>query len=344
MSDLSPKERLLRVLQKKNVDRSPVICTGGMMNAAVVEIMDQTQHTLPAAHLNEDLMAGLAFDVQKRTGFENIGFPFCLTTEAEVLGSDIDFGNLACEPKIAREGFPSVRRVVYRDIGALTRAGRIETVVRSGSLLARRGPDLPVIANLTGPISTAASIVDPMTFLKELRKDPENTHRLLDYVSNFLTAYARLLVESGVTLIAIGDPTATGEILGPKMFEEYAVPYLNKITDAIHAAGRPVIVHICGDIKSVKHLVPGIRSDALSTDALVNLKTLKKEYPELTVMGNLSTYLLQSGNTETVAQQTRRLVCDGIDIIAPACGLSTSSPLANIRAMTATVKESRHHG
>ncbi len=341
MSDWSPKDRLLRVLQKKKIDRPPVICTGGMMNAAVVGVMEQTSHTLPAAHHDERLMAGLAADVRRSTGFENLGFPFCLTVEAEVLGSEIDFGSIACEPKIAREGFSSVSRVAYRDIDGLKKSGRISAIVQAGGRLARKEPDVPVIANITGPISTAASMVDPMTFLKELRKDQENAHRVIDYVSDFLIAYARFLIEGGATVIAIGDPTATGEILGPKMFEAYAVPYLNKVVDAIHEADRPVIVHICGDIRSVKHLVPQIRSDALSTDALVNLRMLKEEYPELTTMGNLSTYLLQSGDLDAVASQTTRLLRDGIDIIAPACGLSTSSPLENIRAMTCAVKESR---
>jgi len=307
----------------------------------VVGVMERTGHTLPAAHHDEHLMAELALAVRLNTGFENLGLPFCLTVEAEVLGSEIDFGTLTCEPKIAREVFPSVRQVEYRDVGQLEKSGRIRTVVQAGYRLARKEPDVPVIANLTGPISTAASIVDPMTFLKELRKDPRNAHRVLDYVSDFLVAYARLLIEGGVTLIAIGDPTATGEILGPKMFAEYAVPYLNRVADAVHEAGRPVIVHICGDIKAVRHLVPQLRSDALSTDALVNLRTLKESFPVLTTMGNLSTYLLQSGSVDAVAAQTERLLRDGIDIISPACGLSTSSPLANIRAMTGVVKESR---
>ncbi|MDA8126247.1 MAG: methylcobamide--CoM methyltransferase [Deltaproteobacteria bacterium] len=344
MSDLSPKERLWRVLEKKTVDRPPVLCTGGMMNAAVVGVLERTGPLLPAAHHDEGRMADLALAVRQDTGFENLGIPFCLTVEAEVLGSEIDFGTLACEPKIAREVFPSVRQVRFRDIGVLEKSGRIATVVQAGYRLSRQEPDWPVIANLTGPISTAASIVDPMTFLKELRKDPENAHRVLDYVSDFLIAYARLLIEGGATVIAIGDPTATGEILGPKVFAEYAVPYLNKIVAAVHDAGRPAIVHICGDIKAVRHLAAQLRSDALSTDALVNLRALKEEYPALTTMGNLSTYLLQSGSPASVAAQTLRLVRDGIDIISPACGLSTSSSLAAIQAMTATVKESRRDG
>jgi MtaA/CmuA family methyltransferase len=340
MNDFSPKERLLRVLQHKKVDRPPVICTGGMMNAAIVDVMNQTGHTLPAAHHDERLMAELAEDVWQNTGFENLGLPFCMTVEAEVLGSEIDFGSLACEPKIAREVFPSVSKVEFRELAYLKNSGRLNTVAQAGYILSKKRPDVPVIGSLTGPISTTASIVDPITFLKELRKDRENAHRVIDYVSNFLIMYAKLLVENGATAIAIGDPTATGEILGPRMFEEYAVKYLNQIISEIHRLGVPVILHICGEMRAVKHLIPKLQSDTLSTDALVNLRLLKEEFPGLVTMGNLSTVLLQFGTADKVVIQAEKLLQDGIDIISPACGLSTSSSLTNITAMTNTVKES----
>jgi [methyl-Co(III) methanol-specific corrinoid protein]:coenzyme M methyltransferase len=147
------------------------------------------------------------------------------------------------------------------------------------------------------------------------------------------------MVENGAALISIADPTATGEILGPRLFEEYALPYLNRIVKAVHDAGKPVIVHICGDVKSVKKHLFNLRSDALSVDAMVNLELLKEENNSLTTMGNLSTYLLESGNPEKIHHAARTLLDRNIDIIAPACGLSTSSPLANIQAFTAAVKE-----
>jgi len=339
MGSLSPKERILRVLKKDKTDRPPVVCPGGMMNAAIVDVMNKTGHTLPEAHHSDRLMAQLSYDVYEHTGFENFGIPFCMTVEAEVLGSEINFGSLECEPKIEKEAFASVSEIKFKDIAQMLKEGRIESIVQAGYHLSEKYPDVPVIGNLTGPISTTASIVDPMSFLKDLRKDKENAHRAIDYVTNFLIEYAKLMIDNGVDLISIGDPTATGEILGPKMFEEYAVRYLNKLIDGIHSLNTPVIVHICGNMNTVKNLIPQIKSDAISTDAVVNLKLLKKEFPFLTTMGNLSTYLLQFGTPEKVHDQTIRLLNDGIDIISPACGLSTSSSLENIQALTNTVKE-----
>ena len=165
-------------------------------------------------------------------------------------------------------------------------------------------------------------------------------HEVLAYVSDHLCRYAQLMRDNGIEFFSIADPTATGEILGPKFFAEFAVPYLNRVVDAIHAAGGKVIVHICGEMRAVKSLIPEIRSDAVSTDAMVNLHSLKEEYPQLVTMGNLSTFLLELGTLDKVAEQTERLVSQGIDIISPACGLSTSTSLGKIQAMTGAVKHS----
>jgi [methyl-Co(III) methanol-specific corrinoid protein]:coenzyme M methyltransferase len=337
MESLSPRERLLRVLRKEPVDRAPVICTGGMMNSAIVEIMQRTGHTLPEAHFDAARMAALARDVQSFTGFENVGVPFCMTIEAELLGSEINHGTLACEPKIAREVFPTVRDVTYGNVEVLANSGRMNVVVEAALRISTENPDVPVVASLTGPISTAASIVDPLAFYKSLRRDPDGAHQVLDYVTRLLSAFARRLLEQGATAIAVGDPSATGEILGPAMFEKFAVRYINQLADDVHALGYPLILHICGDLGRVSHCLPMLRCDALSTDAMVNLVALKTEFPQITTMGNLSTYALEWNAPEKIAAVTRKLVASGIDIISPACGLSTATRLQSIRAMTDTV-------
>jgi len=337
--ELAPRERLVRVLANEQVDRPPVICTGGMLNAAVVGVMDDDDSPkLPAAHFSSESMAKLAERVRATTGFENLGVPFCMTVEPEVLGSRIDPGSLSCEPKIAAEAYSSSSDVEVHDVRQLVRSGRIGTVIQAAYALKTRNPDVPVIATLSGPISTAASVVDPLTFLKELRTKPRDAHRVLDYITELLVAYAQEVARNGADVIAIGDPTATGEILGPTIFSAFAVRYLNILCDAVHAAGKPVIVHICGDMSRSRHFLAALHADAISVDAKVSLVRLKEDYPHINTMGNLSTALLEFGDADKVRRSAERLVRDGVDIVAPACGLSTSTGLDNIRAMTGAVK------
>lgn len=339
MDVFSPRERLLRVLSKEAVERPPVICPGGMMNAAIVDVMNLSGHTLPFAHHSQDLMRELAYDVHQNTGFENFGIPFCMTIEAEVLGSKINFGSLTCEPKIEKEKYPSVLEVECLPISEMEKHSRVGAVVESINYLSKKYPDIPTIGSLTGPLSTAASVVDPMNFLKQLRREKDGAHRVLDYVCRHLIAYATLMVEQGASAISIADPTATGEILGPRLFEEYAVPYLNMVVDAIHTLGVPVIVHICGEVGMVKPQLAMLHGNAISVDAFVNLKKMKEENNEFITMGNLSTYLLEFGESQKVYRAAKSLLRDQIDIMAPACGLSTSTPLENIKAFTEAVTE-----
>jgi len=161
MADTTPRARLLRVLRKAGVDRPPVICTGGMMNAAILEVTGHSTATLPAAHTDAALMADLAGEIARVTGFENLGVPFCMTVEAEALGSEISLGTQACEPKIERERYASVEAVEPLPLEQLLASPRVAVVAEAVQQLAARHPELPVIGSLTGPLSTAASLVDP---------------------------------------------------------------------------------------------------------------------------------------------------------------------------------------
>jgi [methyl-Co(III) methanol-specific corrinoid protein]:coenzyme M methyltransferase len=309
-----------------------------MMNSAIVEIMEGQDYSLPAAHNDTSLMTRLAAQVQEQTGFENFGLPFCMTIEPQALGSQVDFGSLKCEPKISKEVFNSVTTVNYEPKGTVACSERALTVAESLSSLSKCFPDIPAVGSLTGPLSLAASLVEPMMFLRELRKSRAAAHLLLDYVSDQLIDFAYLMVESGASVISINDPTATGEILGPNLFEEYAVFYLNHITEAIQKTGVPVIIHICGDIRMVVKKISRFKSEAVSFDAMVNLEKFKAENPQFAVMGNLSTFELEFGSPEKIQKTTEYLIRQKVDLKAPACGLSTTTPLANIRTFTEAVK------
>jgi [methyl-Co(III) methanol-specific corrinoid protein]:coenzyme M methyltransferase len=311
---------------------------GGMMNAAITEIAGDCSATLPDAHFHGAKMADLALAVARATGFENLAVPFCMTVEAEALGSVIDPGTLACEPKIVSEAYASAADVPPWDTEKLFTSARLPIVFEAVERLAGAGTDLPVIVSITGPLSTSASLVEPRSFFKELRKNKKEAHRVQRQVTDFLSQYARLAVRKGADVVAVGDPSATGEILGPALFEEFAVPYLRDIVRAVHEEGAPTIVHICGDTERCRDLWPLIESDAVSVDAMINLARLKRSFPQIAAMGNISTFLLEFGPPEKVVRRARKLMDDGVDIIAPACGLSTSTRLAVIRAMTDAVR------
>ena len=57
---LTRRDRFFRALARQQVDRPPVICTGGSMTATPAEVVKLSGFSLPEAHTDPVAMAGLA--------------------------------------------------------------------------------------------------------------------------------------------------------------------------------------------------------------------------------------------------------------------------------------------
>ena len=333
---LLPKERLHKIFREEQVDRPPCICPGGMMNMITAELMEAAGIRFPEAHTNAGMMADLATAVYEKGCFENYGVPFCMTIEAENLGAKVNLGTSYYEPHVVEYAITSVNEW-EKLTAANSREGRADVVVEAIKLLKAKGNDVPIIGNITGPISMASSLMEPVVFYKELRKNNAKAHEFLEFVTNHLIAFAKRQIEAGADIIAISDPSGTGEILGPKLFEEFAVKYINRIVDSIHSENKYTIVHICGQMRKVYSETAQIKSNVLSFDAIVSMQEARKNLGDRLLMGNVSTYAIEFGEPGKVAALTERCVQDGVNIISPACGLGMKSPLKNVQSMLETI-------
>lgn len=333
---MMPKERLERIMNGEAADRPACICPGGMMNMVTAELMERCLVYLPEAHSNARMMADLTKAVYEHGCFENVGVPFCMTVEAEVMGASVDMGSNVFEPRVTGYVMESVS-----DFGKLPvpdmKTGRAGVVLDAIRYLKEELDGVPVVGNLTGPISTASSLMEPMVFYRELRKNNADAHACMQFVTDRLKEFGFAQIRAGVDVIAISDPSGTGEILGPKYFREFAVKYLNQLVDCFRAEGVGTIVHICGQMKPVYEQVAEIHSHVLSFDSMVPMQEAKANLPGRVLMGNVSTYALEFGDPEKVAGLARFSLEHGSSILSPACGLGMKSPLVNVQAMLKTV-------
>ncbi|MGF0033305.1 uroporphyrinogen decarboxylase family protein [Bariatricus sp. SGI.154] len=335
---LTPKERLRMILDGQNADRPACICPGGMMNMVTSELMDKVKVHMPEAHNDARQMADLAKAVYEEGCFENYGVPFCMTVEAEEMGAKVDMGSHVYEPHVVEYVIDSVsdyKRLTPVDI---TR-GRAKVVLDAIRILKEETEGVPIVGNLTGPISTASSVMEPVVFYKELRKKNQEAHEYMEFITEQLIAFGRAQIEAGADIIAISDPSGTGEILGPKYFKEFAVTYINNLLDSLQDEKMGSIVHICGQMSPVYKEVNEVHSSALSFDSIVPMKEAREHLKDRVLMGNVSTYALEFGDPDRVKMLTRGCVKNGSDIISPACGLGMKSPLANVQSILACLKE-----
>lgn len=337
MSTYTAKSRLHAILSGQRTDRPACICPGGMMNMITDGLQKEIDVALPDAHTDARKMADLAEAVIDSGLFENCGVPFCMTVEAEAMGAKVILGNSLVEPHVIEyatndvDDYPKLTRMNLDE-------GRARVVLDAIKILQEEVKDAPIIGNLTGPVSTAASLIDPEGFYMQLRKKNENAHRVMNFVTEELIRFGVAQVEAGADIITIADPSGTGEILGPKYFEEFAVQYINRLVDALHDAGADVIVHICGQMRYVYDQLKAVRSDALSFDAVVSLREARKHLPGRVLMGNVSTFAVELTDPENVKTLTRNCIDNGADIVSPACGLGMGSPLPNVRAILKEVR------
>lgn len=329
---ISPRERLNKVFNREQVDRLPCICPGGMMNMVTTEVIEELGIDFSKAHSNPKIMADLATAVYEKGCFENYGVPFCMTIEAEEFGASVNMGTNIYEPHVVEYAIASVKE--WTKLPKINfQEGRGKVVLDAIKILKEKNNNVPIIGNLTGPISTASSVMEPVVFYKELRKNNEEAHKYLNYVTDQLILFAKQQIEAGADIIAISDPSGTGEILGPKFFDEFAVKYLNKLVESIQEENIKTIVHICGQMKSVYKEVNKIKSDVLSFDSIVSISEARKNLGDRLLMGNVSTYAIEFGEPKKVSELTQKCVKDGVNIISPACGLGMKSPIKNVKAM-----------
>jgi len=106
----------------------------------------------------------------------------------------------------------------------------------------------------------------------------------------------------------------------------------------MHMLGKPVIVHICGNVIPIYELLKELVSECISVDSMVNIREAKNVISGKKLMGNVSTILLQNGPIDRIQNASNNLLDCGIDILAPACGMSAKTPVDHIKAMTSVVK------
>ena len=338
MSEEITSAQLLRqTLSGATPVRPACLCPGGMMNMMTAQMMDLAGVFWPEAHQDAEAMAQLASAAYTNGLFDNVGVPFCMTVEAENMGAGVDLGDRYTEPRVVQYAVESVDQ--WEELRPLdpTR-GRAGTVLEALKKLRVRCPDAVLMGNLTGPISLASSLVDAARFYKELFKKPENAHKVLDRVTDGLVAFGLAQIEAGAEFITISDPSGTGEILGPKLFGAFALPCLNRLCEELRPHCSGVIVHICGQLQPIYPQLAQLKCSALSVDAVVNVAQLRKALPGMVVMGNVSTFALASGNAATIRTLCQNSLKQGADILAPACGLGTTTTLESIRLMMEAVR------
>ncbi|MDR2623896.1 MAG: MtaA/CmuA family methyltransferase [Methanobrevibacter sp.] len=339
------KENLLSALSGNDVDVAPVV---SVTQLAVVEAMDKTGASWTEAHTDPEKMAKLGSSLYELAGLECARIPFCLTVEAEAIGAQVDLGGKDKPPHLLSAPFSNTNNI---DIPSdFLDNGRIPTVLKAIEILKETHEDLPIVVGITGPFTLAGHLLGVENLVKLLKTDINEVEEQVEISLDATMDYVEAISELEPDVICVAEPTASPELIDPLQFKSIAKPRLEDLASFIDVKK---VLHICGSTQGIILDMASIGYDGISIEEKVDVVKAKedilshsssspagdccsinKKGSASKIVGNISTsQTLFTGTVDDVKAEVKKALDDGVDILAPSCGVAPLSPITNIKAM-----------
>lgn len=282
-----------------------------------------------------DTLARVLYSAYRFYGYDLVMVFTDTMVEAEAMGAQVlipdDDDPFLLEP-------PRVSKLEPADP---EKDGRIPIVLEATRLLkALLEDETPILTSLKGPFSLASFLRGIDGFLEDLLTNPRRAREFLRIATDNQLAYAEAIVKAG-GIPFIGDPVASGSLISPEMFREFAQPYLAQLIRSVHESGAKAGLHICGETKRLLAGMTATGADFLSIDEM-DLVLARQEVGDKTVlMGNVSTNLLLEGTPEQVAAAAKECLERGGQslILSSSCDVPADAPKENVQALVKASRE-----
>lgn len=329
-------ERVMNRLAGKPVDRLP--------NFSLIMMFGAKHLGVPFSKYVTDyhLVADAAFLCYEKYGFDMV----CAITdpmrEAEGLGAKVVFPDegVPYSPVKRLQDLPDIDTLRVVDPCSSRRMNdRVECI---RLMKQRAGSDVPVVGWIEGALAESCDLMDMQEVFINLLDEPEAMEQLMNVCMEQNLLFAREQVKAGADIIGLGD--AASSLIGHALYEEFALPYQQKMIKAIHDMGARVKLHICGNLNPVLDLVAQTGADIIDLDYMVDMERAAELFPQSSaICGNIDPVtVIYQGTPEHIRQEVRR--CKQIrnrsrNFIAPGCEIPRDTPVENMIALKDAIAE-----
>lgn len=218
----------------------------------------------------------------------------------------------------------------------------------AGVLLEQLSADFFCYATIPLPFTLASYLRKVDYLMKDLIRQPGTARELLEFSTEVLVDVAKMYASLGVHGLFLCDPSASGDLISPQHYTEFAGPYAGRIIELVKSKGLTPMMHVCGDTTKILRLVKELSPSAFSFDTAVDVKTAKEQLGDtVCLMGNVDpsdTLLL--GTSEKVVRDSELCIekgwAGGGFILAAGCDIGVDTPIENVRAMIDTGARARY--
>ena len=171
---------------------------------------------------------------------------------------------------------------------------------------------------------------------KVLYTEPDFAHQLLDMITRSTINYLQAQVRAGADIVQIFDSWAG--ILGPEQYNEFALPYISRICDAI--TDVPKIVFAKGAFFA-RQKFNGVACDVIGLDWNMDIQESRALLPSKVLQGNLDPCALY-GSFDDIRRETKKMLSafgSSHHIANLGHGLYPDTEVDKVRCFIDTVKE-----
>ncbi len=175
--------------------------------------------------------------------------------------------------------------------------------------------------------------------LTDFYENPDFVHSLLERIADYNIAQIHEALKYDIDAVYFGDDWGQqrGLQMGPKLWHKFIYPVLKRMYSVVHAAGKEVFIHSCGDVDELFDdlIAAGVNCFNPFQPEVMDVPALLKSYRgRLVFHGGLSTQrTLPYGSVEDVRRESERLLelgRQGSYIFAPAHDVEGDVPLENM--------------
>ncbi len=337
---MTAKERVKAAMEFQPVDRIPAtILDGG------VWVVDQ-EHISFADLLNQE-DGGAATLVRYYDKIQSdivwVGGG-CYALLNQIAGSHAVFDEVGKAAEVSPaaedlEGIAKLNKDTIRE--QLLAEPSVQAILKQAKAMRELVGESKYVGLIAGaPFSAAGMLVGVQNFMEMLfDEEEEDLQVLFDYAIELIVQYINLCVEAGVNLVGLGDPVASGDLISPDMYSEFALPLLKKALPRIKGQEK-TILHICGNTAARLPELVDCDIDAFSLDSVDMDKALEIAKGHYAIMGNMSPFDVMKSKTPEEIRDICTGLCEkaglagGGLILMPGCDLPVGTPVENVLAMT----------
>jgi uroporphyrinogen decarboxylase len=177
--------------------------------------------------------------------------------------------------------------------------------------------DMKMIGQWGGIFETAEKLLGYEQLCLLLADDPPLVQAVFDHLGVLYEAmYSAMASHPDVGAVVISDDLGfkTQTMIAPDDLRKYVLPWHKRLAEIGHAAGKPVILHCCGNLSEiVEEIIEDVRVDAKHSyeDSILPVTEAKKLYGDrIAILGGFDVDRLCRSDETSIRAYTRMLLTE----------------------------------